>query len=806
MRKGKKKLKTVLFVSHTDDTDRFMSTNLVTGETIRLESTVMKTSENQPSIKWHLLLSALMAITVCAQTFAAEQKETKQKADLTELSIEDLMNVEVVSTATLTDTKPRLVPAAVTYVTAEQIRGSGARSLFELLDIYVPNLQVIRHHYESDHMGLRGIISDRDDKYLLLVNGRVMNERTHYGALSERDLPLLSDIHHIDVVRGPGSALYGPGAVSMVINIITYNAGTFQGTEVTSRLGAFEEFYTGELKHGQAFDDNDGGLFIYTGFGDYRGANKQNAPQIYAVDMPSGPQYNFGGDPPGRDTFTLPGDGTKAGHPFTGPSTNDGESSDGYSPVKLHAQITRGNWDMWARYTRGGKQFNWYTKEVARPPFGWFDIWPYMNWGNWPNVDLTSIPPMNVQSYGYQQTTGYIGYKQELTNDIDIDYAFSYDSFDLVRILGNSNATTTLSEDYREDKYLGKAILKWQINDQHRIAFGTEILHSELGLNNPMWPVEEPRDTRLNPMPQWSTDMYSLLGEHQWTINDKWTTFIGGRLDDHTYTDIMFSPRAAIVHTPNDKDTYKLMWSRSVRANFEEEMKAQADANGGNSDPEILDSAELRYERQQNKNLDLAASLFLHYSLERISWDQTTSQNTTIGKQKEWGVELEASYHTEKTRLTISHAYTKLIDFELEPGKDSTIITAKPYGYGDDLANWANHITKLTAQHKLDDKWTLDGSLRIYWGFPGLKDLNKYQASQAGATAIVEPGWEKAYRGNYYLDLGLQYKASKDLTIGITGYNLLGIFNKDFNKRNYLSDPDYRDQAVAVGVSVTYKF
>ncbi|MGA2070399.1 MAG: Plug domain-containing protein [Sedimentisphaerales bacterium] len=114
MRKGKKELKTVLLVSHTDDTNGFMSTDPVTGETPHLDSTFMKTRENQ---------------------------------------------------------------AAVTTVTAEQIKASGARSLFELLDIYVPNLQVIRHHWESDHIGLRGIINDRDDKYLLLVNGKVINER-----------------------------------------------------------------------------------------------------------------------------------------------------------------------------------------------------------------------------------------------------------------------------------------------------------------------------------------------------------------------------------------------------------------------------------------------------------------------------------------------------------------------------------------------------------------------------------------------------------------------------------------------------
>ena len=767
MRKGKKELKTVLFVSRTDDTNRFMPTNPVTGETPHLESTVMKTVENPPSIKWFLLLSILMTITVSAQTFAAEQKETKQKTDLTELSMEDLMNVEVVSTATLTKTTPRLVPAAVTTITAEQIKASGARSLYELLDIYVPNLQVIRHHWESDHIGLRGTINDRDDKYLLLVNGRVMNEHTHYGALTERDLVMLQDIHHIDIVRGPGSALYGPGAISMVINIVTFNANTFKGTEVTGRMGAVEEFYSGEVKHGHAFDDNDGGLFVYAGGGKYDGASKYDAPLIFPYTFP-GSSYNTGAG----DSFT------------NAPINRDGQSARNDPPAKIHIELTKGDWDIWGRYTRGGQQFPWAAASFAPSPVGY------------------DITPVSNNFYSYQQMTGFIGHKQELTKDIDIDYSVSYETTDFTEF--RQNATT---DAYREDEYHGKILLQWTPNEQHKIALGSEISHRELGLKSPLWPDIAPVSMQLSSMPQWSTNMYSLLGEWQWNINSEWTTFLGARLDDHTYTNPMLSPRAALIYTPTEKDTLKLMWSRSVRANVEEEMKRQAMEGNSISTPEKLDTLEFRYERQQSKNLDLAASIFMHYNFELVSWDETTHQSTNVGTQKDCGAELEASYHTEKTRLTLSHGYTKLLEFNLAPDR-TTYATAKPYGYGDDLSNWSNHITKLTAQQKLDDKWTLNASFRIYWGFPGTKDYGKYYPMlHPGGAQFIEDGWEKAYRGDYFLNLGLEYKPSKDLTIGVTGYNLLGIFNSDFNKRNYLdSNSDYRCEAPAIGVSVTYKF
>jgi outer membrane cobalamin receptor len=104
--------------------------------------------------------------------------------------------------AALTETPKNIVPAAVTRITQDGIPRSGARNLNVLLGIFVPNLEWVQYHWEQSHLGLRGIISDREDKYLLLVNGRIMNDRTHYGAASERELPELGDINYIEVIRG----------------------------------------------------------------------------------------------------------------------------------------------------------------------------------------------------------------------------------------------------------------------------------------------------------------------------------------------------------------------------------------------------------------------------------------------------------------------------------------------------------------------------------------------------------------------------------------------------------------------------
>jgi iron complex outermembrane receptor protein len=405
-------------------------------------------------------------------------------------------------------------------------------------------------------------------------------------------------------------------------------------------------------------------------------------------------------------------------------------------------------------------------------------------------------------SSGYQQATAFVGYEKELREDLTLNAAVSYDVFDFERILQGS-----VADAHREDEIYGKVLLNWQAAANHKIAFGSEFTHEEFGLPSLGWPDEPARSSLLgSPMPRWSTNMVSILGEHQWTLSDHWTTFLGARLDEYTYVKNMFSPRAALVHAPNEKDTWKLIWARSVRANLAEELKAAALAGDDNSKPEKLDSVELRYERKHNAWLDTAASAFVHYNFELLTW--SGDRVAPVGTQREWGIELEAVYHADRTRLAFSHGFTKLYDFDLEPGMN-TVNTSEPYGYGDDLANWSNHITKIVGQYKLDREWTLDGSMRIYWGFPGLESYNEYMPGSmgAGSTPAIEPGWEKGYRGDYFLNLGLQYQPRKNLTFRVDGYNLLGIFNSDLNKRNYYTSlGDYRSEAAAVAFWVIYQF
>ena len=184
----------------------------------------------------------------------------------------------------------------------------------------------------------------------------------------------------------------------------------------------------------------------------------------------------------------MPQDGHPQGQPLTVLSVNDGQSHRGLPPLKFHVELNRGDWDIWARYSRGGQKFIWPTGALARSPYGWTGTW---------------ILPYHESSYGYQQATGYIGREIAINDETQIDISFSYDMLDNERMV-----QTWLQNAHREDKYMGKAILTHNINEHHKVAVGTEILHGEYGIKSPGWP-DLPETTGYG---RWSSNMYTFPG------------------------------------------------------------------------------------------------------------------------------------------------------------------------------------------------------------------------------------------------------------------------------------------------------
>lgn len=154
---------------------------------------------------------------------------------LADESLEELMNIKVVSVGKKAESL-KTTAASVFVITAEDIRRSGMHSLPELLRM-APGVQVARTVSGHWAISIRGFNGDFANKLLVLVDGRIVYNEQWAGVFWDMEEMPLENIDRIEVVRGPGAAMWGPNAVNGVINILTKSAEYTQGGLVTGELG-----------------------------------------------------------------------------------------------------------------------------------------------------------------------------------------------------------------------------------------------------------------------------------------------------------------------------------------------------------------------------------------------------------------------------------------------------------------------------------------------------------------------------------------------------------------------------------------
>ena len=163
--------------------------------------------------------------------------------DLYELSLEDLMSVEVTSVSgkgqSLSDSA-----AAIFVITNEDLKQSGVTNIPDALRM-VPGLNVSRIDANKWAVNSRGPNSRFANKLLVLVDGRSVYSNTFSGVYWEVQDVLLEDVERIEVIRGPGATLWGANAVNGVINIITKHAADTQGGFVELGAGTEEQGFAG---------------------------------------------------------------------------------------------------------------------------------------------------------------------------------------------------------------------------------------------------------------------------------------------------------------------------------------------------------------------------------------------------------------------------------------------------------------------------------------------------------------------------------------------------------------------------------
>ncbi|GAA3926766.1 TonB-dependent receptor [Litoribacillus peritrichatus] len=145
-----------------------------------------------------------------------------------------------VTTATKTKETIEKSGATVTVITAEDLRASGARTLMDALK-RVPGLGVHQFFMGSASVEVRGVKTDFAEKVLFLVNGHPINNNlVNGGAMWGYNQFIVEDIKQVEIVRGPGSSLYGANAFVAVINVITKQVDDLRGVEVSVGAGSYD--------------------------------------------------------------------------------------------------------------------------------------------------------------------------------------------------------------------------------------------------------------------------------------------------------------------------------------------------------------------------------------------------------------------------------------------------------------------------------------------------------------------------------------------------------------------------------------
>jgi iron complex outermembrane receptor protein len=197
------------------------------------------------TVYYYLLISALCASPVVMSA--------DKQIDATDLSVEDLLNVEVTSVAkkvqSLND-----AAAAVFVISNEDIKRSGATNIPDALRLS-PGLDVAKIDANKWAVTSRGFNGRRANKLLVLIDGRSAYTRSFAGVYWENQDVMMEDIDRIEVIRGPGATLWGANAVNGVINIITKNSSQTQGVSLNAG-GGTEEQGLGSFRYGTKFGED----------------------------------------------------------------------------------------------------------------------------------------------------------------------------------------------------------------------------------------------------------------------------------------------------------------------------------------------------------------------------------------------------------------------------------------------------------------------------------------------------------------------------------------------------------------------
>lgn len=546
-----------------------------------------------------------------------------------------------VSIATGAPQPLRRAPAVASVVTAEEIRAMGATDLDQVLET-VPGIHVSRAgpYYFSTY-SIRGINGNPTNPQVLMLQNGISVNMVYRGDKGEAwgGLPL-ENIARIEIIRGPGSALYGADAFSGVINIITKTAADTPGTELGARTGSFNSQDVW-VQHGGQLGPV--ALAAYLRLGHTDGIKK-----IVSVDAQSGRDKAFG-----THASLAPGPVS------TGYDAVDGSLDAGYGKWRLRAgyklrdQLGMGSGVANSldpvgreRSERITSDLSWTDPQFA-PHWGLGLNASYLHYAESLNTYYQLSPPGTRFPTGVFPD-GFIGQPGRKTEQSTVSGFLTYSGF--------SGHNLRLGAGHDDNNLYATSTSKnYFLN-----AAGVPVPTGPLMDYNTIQPHLLPHQRQVN----------YVLAQDEWNIVQDWTLTLGVRRDHYSDFGSTTNPRLAVVWEAAYNVTAKLLAGRAFRApSFTEQYGINPAANG-NPDlvPETISTIEAAFSWQLRPDTQLNLSVFDYraQNLIRAVANPATAAGATfrnVGAQKGSGAELEAVWDpSRQLRLTGQYSWQRSID------------------------------------------------------------------------------------------------------------------------------------------------
>lgn len=534
-------------------------------------------------------MAAILVSLSSNTVFAADDifaSETSAKSD-TDILFQDIPSVY---SASKYEQKVTKAPASISIVTADEIKKWGYRTFGDILASLKGFYSTSDRNY--GYAGARGfgLPTDYNTRLLLLINGHRFNDNIYDQFDTSSGFPVdLDVIERIEVVRGPGSSLYGNSAFFGVINVITKRGRDQHGANVSASYGSNDAYKT-SASFGERFKN---GLetFLSGTVYDSQGFNK-----LY---------YGEFGDP----------------------STNNGVSvgNDAEMAKKLLAKAAFGDFALEALYVKRNKDIPTavFETQFNNPNLNTADESTFVEL----KYDHTFENQLNLQSrlsYNNYRFKGNYPYNLDGSAVSGADYYLNKD--------------ISYGEWWRAELEATKVM--WQ---DHRLTFGGQYQDNfhQFQTNYNYNSGEEPAFSKNDSTYQWAAFL-----QDDYTITNALTFNAGVRIDYFSIFGETVNPRLGLIYTPWSNSTFKLLYGTAFRApnQFELNYIAGKYIRPENLKPEKLETIEFILEHYFTAQLRAELNLF-HSNIDDIIALKTISdeayQQSNIKNVASTGMEVQ---------------------------------------------------------------------------------------------------------------------------------------------------------------------